>query len=103
MTTLRIALLQIAFDGDAQAKGERSCREARAGGADIALFPEMWNIGYRLPEVGSDPAALAAQAVTADSDFVRHFADLARELDMLTCPYVFSEADAAIYRKELAS
>ena len=82
MTTLRIALLQIAFDGDALAEGERSCREAKAGGADIALFPEMWNIGYRLPEVGSDPAALAAQAVTADSDFVRHFADLARELDM---------------------
>ena len=27
-------------------KGEEFCRRAHAMGADIALFPEMWNIGY---------------------------------------------------------
>lgn len=28
------------------AKGEAFCRQASRMGADIALFPEMWNIGY---------------------------------------------------------
>ena len=82
MTTLRIALLQLAFNGEPQAKGERYCREAKAAGADIALFPEMWNIGYRFPDVGSDHSRWAEQAVSAGGEFVRNFADLARELGM---------------------
>jgi N-carbamoylputrescine amidase len=100
MNTLTIALLQmIACGSDQQAnleKGERFCREAKAMGADIALFPEMWNIGYTpySPDVmlddfdPRDPAydALRAewqtQAINADSPFVRHFQSLARELDM---------------------
>src|SRR5271154_3688717 len=27
---------------------EASCRQAAAQGADIAIFPEMWNIGYAM-------------------------------------------------------
>lgn len=50
MTTLRVALLQMVSCGYDQAanlaKGEEYCRRAAAMGADIALFPEMWNIGY---------------------------------------------------------
>jgi predicted amidohydrolase len=46
---LRIALLQMVARGNDQAanlaKGEDFCRRARATGADLALFPEMWNIG----------------------------------------------------------
>ena len=60
MRELKIALLQMAScAGDQaanQAKGEEYCRRARAMGADIALFPEMWNIGYtfnRHPEEGA--------------------------------------------------
>jgi predicted amidohydrolase len=47
---LRIALLQMTADGTDQHanlhKGPAFCRRAKALGADIALFPEMWNIGY---------------------------------------------------------
>ena len=50
MQEFNVALLQIAACGDDQAanlaKGEAFCRRAQALGADIALFPEMWNIGY---------------------------------------------------------
>src|SRR5690348_13696862 len=49
-TPFRVALLQMTACGADQdanlAKGEAFCRRARAWGADVALFPEMWNIGY---------------------------------------------------------
>jgi N-carbamoylputrescine amidase len=50
MSVITVALLQLAGDSTDQAanlaKGEGFCRRARALGADIALFPEMWNIAY---------------------------------------------------------
>ena len=50
MILLKLALLQIA-PGDSieenLQKGLAVCREAKAKGADIALFPEMWSNGYR--------------------------------------------------------
>jgi N-carbamoylputrescine amidase len=113
MSTLRVALLQMAplgADQDANlAKGKAFCRQAKEMGADIALFPEMWNIGYagycsvtatpetdlwRAPALwqpGESSAYEAwraereqwqAQAIGRDSAFVRHFRDLARELEM---------------------
>ncbi len=91
MSMFRVALLQMVSHGPDQAanlaKGEAYCRKAREAGADVAVFPEMWNIGYRLPERSAqgDPGVLetfAAQAVPTDGPFVRHFQDLARELKM---------------------
>jgi predicted amidohydrolase len=102
MPTLNIALLQMTACGnDQQAnliKGERYCRRAQEMSADIALFPEMWNIGYtgyddRVWAPDYDPtriddreralrAAWQAQAIGADDPFFRHYCQLARELDM---------------------
>ncbi len=109
---ITIALLQMTSCGNDQAanlaKGEEYCRRAQTMGADIALFPEMWNIGYtpyfpleqetcnvwRAPEKWQDGvippyAALQeereqwqAQAINRDDHFVTHFRTLARELDM---------------------
>lgn len=80
---LKIALLQIA-PGDTLEenlkKGMEYCRRARALGADIALFPEMWSSGYRI--YGRPVEAWTAEAVPADGAFVRAFGDLARELHM---------------------
>lgn len=87
-TTLTVALLQILPEGttpDANLrKGEDFCRRARQKGADIALFPEMWSAGYRLPPQG-DAAALDTwrrTAVTRNSPFFLHYQNLARELNM---------------------
>jgi predicted amidohydrolase len=88
MSSLKVALLQLTAQGTDQAanlaKGERSCREAKAMGADIALFPEMWNIGYTFfdPKIVGAREAWAAQAVRPDGEFVRRFQRLAKELDM---------------------
>jgi len=50
MGILKVALLQIAPHGNDQAanlaKGLEWCKKAKDLKADIALFPEMWNIGY---------------------------------------------------------
>jgi predicted amidohydrolase len=114
MMKISIALLQLTACGNDQAanlaKGEAYCRRARALGADVALFPEMWNTGYTSfvsgmsgPEddIWKAPALWShasqsiaspdqeqarilwqAQAITRDGPFVQHFQDLARELQM---------------------
>ncbi len=88
MGTVTVALLQLVSSGyDQEAnrhKGEASCRQAREMGADITLFPEMWNIGYSLP-LPDDAAARQAweqQAIDTDGSFVTHFRTLAQELQM---------------------
>jgi N-carbamoylputrescine amidase len=88
MTSLRIALLQMTAHGNDQAanltKGEMFCRRAQALGADVALFPEMWNIGYTFFDT-AQPGAQAewqAQAIGRDNPFVTHFKALALELKL---------------------
>lgn len=49
---LKIAFLQLVPDVNIEdniEKGIKACREAKANGADIALFPEMWSSGYTFP------------------------------------------------------
>src|SRR4030081_703162 len=50
MNQLTVALLQLTSGGNDQdankAKGELFCRRAQVMGGDIALFPELWNVGY---------------------------------------------------------
>lgn len=88
MTLVTVALLQMASFGYDQPanlrKGEAFCRQARDMGADIALFPEMWNIGYTLP-LPDDLAARQTwqrQAISKEDRFVTHFQKLAQELHM---------------------
>lgn len=82
MTKFTVALLQLlpgSTPEETMKKGISACRQAKAAGADIALFPEMWNCGYRIPE---DIGQLKAAAVPVDGAFVQTFGALAAELDM---------------------
>ena len=79
---LKIALLQLLPEGKLEKqleKGKNACIKAKNMGADIALFPEMWSDGYKLPQ---DSLELAALSIDAQSDFVRAFGELAGELQM---------------------
>lgn len=82
---LKVALLQmvsVGADIEANArKGEEFCRRA-ALGADIAVFPEMWSIGYAKYPPGDDRARAEwlKLAVSREGEFVQHFRRLAREL-----------------------
>ena len=87
MSIVTVALLQmtaLGADQDANlTKGEEFCRRASAMGADIALFPEMWSIGYTpCPSEPDARESWRAQAVGQDDKFVAHFRGLARELSM---------------------
>jgi predicted amidohydrolase len=97
MSTLRIALLQLYPEPSDESlnlkRADWACRTAKERGADIALFPEMWNIGYALPfpEALDDPwhpdreperLAWKARAIDEQHPYVQHFVELARELNM---------------------
>jgi predicted amidohydrolase len=60
---LKAALLQLmpedTLEGNLQ-KGSVYCRKSKEMGADVALFPEMWSIGYNIPK---DIDELKASAV----------------------------------------
>ena len=82
METVHVALLQLIPAWDLAgnlSKGRDACRQAKAMGAAIALFPEMWHNGYR---VAADPDMLRRDAIASDDPFILAFRDLARELDM---------------------
>ena len=79
---LKIALLQL-LPGDSLEEqfqiGKSACEKAKAMGADIALFPEMWSDGYFIPQ---DEIALNELSICADSFFLLRFGKLAAELQM---------------------
>ena len=82
MGDFKVALLQLlstsSQEGNAE-KGMAYCRQAKAMGADLALFPEMWSNGYH---VCADPEQLRREAVARDGAFVQGFRELAQQLDM---------------------
>ena len=82
MSELRIALLQIPAAGYDQVanleSGLAACRRAAELGADIALFPEMWSVGYAFER--DDLERWRAQAVPREGEFVGRFASLAEDL-----------------------
>ncbi len=88
MSIIKVALLQMTpCDDDQEAnlsKGDAFCRQASDMGADIALFPEMWNIGYTFFDSSqADSRAIwEAKAISQNDSFVQHFKTLAQELDI---------------------
>jgi N-carbamoylputrescine amidase len=86
LSVLTVALLQVEAAGYDQAenlrRGELACRRAAELGADVALFPEMWNIGYGFEGAGApgDLDRWRARAVLPDGPFVARFGSLAAEL-----------------------
>jgi predicted amidohydrolase len=82
-----VALLQIMPSGDDQnrnlAKGLEYCRKAKALGADLAVFPELWNIGFAPSPIASEARQVRMDsAIDQRSTFFQTFAAMARELDL---------------------
>lgn len=79
---LKIAFAQLVA-GKNQAENKEkaisACLQAKEKGADVVLFPEMWNEGYYLPQ---DKDQLEALTISKDDDFVQSFRKLAYELEM---------------------
>jgi len=82
MTSFNVALLQLLPTGSQDnnlRKGLDYCRKAKQMGADIAVFPEMWNIGYNLT---SNREETERNAIRLDSDYIVRFRELAKEQNM---------------------
>jgi N-carbamoylputrescine amidase len=94
---IKVALLQMNSAGadlkESLKKGEEYCRHAKELGADIALFPEMWSVGYtefHLPdanpeEIQKNPLTFddwKNKAIDNNSFFINYFQKLAKELNM---------------------
>ena len=79
---LRIAFLQLLPTDSIEENleiGIKACKEAKNNGADIALFPEMWSIGY---QYSHDEKKLREQSIPLGSTFLNRYSELAKELDM---------------------
>lgn len=98
---VKVALLQMTATSQLAdeniPKGDAFCRKAASLGADIAIFPEMWSNGYAGTNV-DDPEAVRAwkgHAVSKDSNFVGHFRNVAKELNMAIAVTYFEKTSGA--------
>ncbi|ULQ58622.1 carbon-nitrogen hydrolase family protein [Brucepastera parasyntrophica] len=81
----KVAMLQMAPTGSRKGnleKGLLFCKQAKEMGADLALFPEMWNIGYSFPQDDSGFSAWAEKAIGINSDFLAAVKGQAKQLHM---------------------
>ncbi len=79
-----VALLQIGALGNDQqqnlTRGLEACLAAKALGADLAVFPELWNIGATTaPLHSAGRREWTASAIDRDSSFFQAFVSLARD------------------------
>lgn len=82
MKNFKVAMLQLLPENTIEGnitKGIEYCKKAKKMGADIAIFPEMWSVGYNIPQ---DLELLKSMVVSYDSDFVNTFKELSKELNM---------------------
>jgi hypothetical protein len=71
MNKFKVALLQLIPSNESSEnldKGIKYCKLAKEMGADLALFPEMWNIGYNFPPE-TDGEKLSKGAIDSNSVF----------------------------------
>jgi predicted amidohydrolase len=82
MKNFNVALLQLIPENTQSKnleKGITYCKWAKELGADLALFPEMWNIGYHFP---SENKNWIEGAIDLNSDFIKTFQEEAKVLNM---------------------
>ena len=85
MEKFKVALLQLISEekpDDNLDKGISYCKTAKEMGADIALFPEMWNIGYNFNLRKKNESEWLRNTVDANSSYFKEFQKQAKMLEM---------------------
>ncbi len=95
---MKVALLQLSPEGSPDAnfqKAKKYVEEAGRNGADVALLPEIWNIGYVSgDEYPGGIDAWNAAAITTGDERYREYASLAQENRIaIALPYLEREYD----------
>ena len=81
----KVAILQLDTINDSDKsliKGIEACKKAKKLGADIAVFPEMWNIGYEMPTNENQINKWMSKAIAENESYLLSFKNLALELNM---------------------
>ena len=81
----KVAILQLNGINDLNQslnKGIEACKKAKKLCADIAVFPEMWNIGYEMPNNNEDLSIWMQKSIAENSNYLLRFKELAKELNM---------------------
>jgi len=98
---LNVAMLQLAPPNDTNdslVTGLEACRRAKSLGADIAVFPEIWNTGYRFPSNVISVDEWKSWAVPASGTYVRSFRQFAAENDIaIALTFLRAGADGRFY------
>ena len=78
MATFTVACVQYISAGIQEniARGLEACKQAKALGADLVLFPELWSIGY------DKQYMYPTYALDRESDVIKQFQDQARESEI---------------------
>ena len=86
MIELRLALCQLAAGSDPQInldKGLAACSRAAEEGADIAILPELWQIGYApCPDDKAGRARWQEMAIARDDPWLNAFREAASGLNL---------------------
>jgi predicted amidohydrolase len=86
VTDLRLALCQLTSGDNAQdnlTKGLAACEKAAEEGADLAILPEMWQIGYTCcPDDDAGRAKWQAMAIARDDLWLAAFRKAASDLEL---------------------
>ncbi len=83
--TLTVAMLQLdrpSHLAESLQVGLDACAAAASMGADIAVFPEMWNVGYRFPSTELTAQAWREQAISEKDAYYRAFVQSATDNDI---------------------
>lgn len=81
----KVATLQLNAVNDSNKtliKGIEACKKAKQLGTDIAVFPEMWNIGYAMPTCSENVTAWRQKSITKASEYLLAIKKLAKELNI---------------------
>ena len=81
----KVAILQLDKTNNSNEsliKGIKACKKAKELGADIAVFPEMWNIGYEMPKDESALDTWKQKAISENDDYLLKIKKLSRKLNM---------------------
>lgn len=79
MSLFKVALLQLQAESTTYLnlrKGMEACRQAKEMQADLALFPELWQVGYEADKMHMD------NAIDLNDSFIINFQELAWKLKM---------------------
>ncbi len=81
----KVAILQLDATKDSAEsliKGIKACKEAKKLGADIAVFPEMWNIGYEMPNGNENLNNWMKKSISESNEYLLKFRELTQKLNM---------------------